>query len=382
MSWTLQSRRPPCVAWTASRRLATFLIISLCFASPLARHLRAQPRGARTGAELYRTACATCHGPDGRGASRDHTGFDTPLPDFSDCRFATPEPDSDWIAVVHRGGRARAFDRRMPAFDEALTAREIAAVVGHLRTFCTDAAWPRGELNLPRPLFTEKAFPENEAVLTLAVDATGPGAFDQSAIYERRIGARTQIEIAAPFSAARQAGEWRAGFGDLALGVKHVLAHSLHRGAILTVGGELVLPTADESLGGGVTRAEPFIAAGQMLGADGFVQAHAGVELSSDRTRAAHEAFWRFAIGRSITPRAFGRTWTPMVELLAARELESGGRVEWDLAPQVQVTLSTRQHIMMSVGARIPLSQRDGRHPRVAAYLLWDWADGGLGSGW
>jgi hypothetical protein len=44
-----------------------------------------------------------------------------------------------------------------------------------VRTFCASDAWPRGELNLPRALVTEKAFPEDEAVLTTSVATSGPG---------------------------------------------------------------------------------------------------------------------------------------------------------------------------------------------------------------
>jgi hypothetical protein len=34
-----------------------------------------------------------------------------------------------------------------------------------VRSLCTDKRWPRGELNFPAPLFTEKAFPENETLV-------------------------------------------------------------------------------------------------------------------------------------------------------------------------------------------------------------------------
>ncbi len=52
-------------------------------------------------------------------------GFDTPLPDFTDCSFNSREPAADWMAVSHDGGPVRAFDARMPAFGEALTAAQI-----------------------------------------------------------------------------------------------------------------------------------------------------------------------------------------------------------------------------------------------------------------
>jgi len=46
-----------------------------------------------TGEEVYRAACLTCHGPDGTGSARTVVGFDTPLPDFTDCAFASAEAD-------------------------------------------------------------------------------------------------------------------------------------------------------------------------------------------------------------------------------------------------------------------------------------------------
>jgi hypothetical protein len=127
---------------------------------------------------------------------------------------------------------------------------------------------------------------------------------------------------------------------------------------------------------------EPFVAFGQVLPRDGFVQAQAGVELPFDSDKGPREAFWRVALGRSFTEGRFGRTWSPMVELVAARELESGHAADWDLVPQMQVTLSTRQHIMASGGVRVPLNAREGRHTQIVFYLLWDWFDGPLFGGW
>ena len=71
-----------------------------------------------------------------------------------------------------------------------------------------------------------------------------------------------------------------------------------------------------------------------------------------------------------------------MVEVLGARELEAGAPVEWDVVPQMQVTLSTRQHIMINVGVRVPVNQREARRTQVLTYFLWDWFDGGLLDGW
>jgi hypothetical protein len=101
----------------------TVVLLLGCAAAPApVTHAQTAADSQRDGAGLYRTACAACHGPDGRGAPRATVGFDLALPDFTDCSFATPEADADWLAVVHDGGPARAFDRLMPAFGSALTA--------------------------------------------------------------------------------------------------------------------------------------------------------------------------------------------------------------------------------------------------------------------
>lgn len=344
------------------------------------------PAQSKSGKELYQAACAACHGADGRGAPRETAGFDTPLPDFTDCRFAKREADADWIAVVHNGGPARGFSEMMPAFGEALTAAEIQSVVSYLRGFCKEPHWPRGELNLPRPLVTEKAFPEDEAVLTTTIAGEGRGAATSTFLYERRFGARNQIELSLPLgSREAENGGWRGGVGDIVIGFKRTLVHSLRRGSIFSAGAEAALPTGNRTygLGKGYTTFETFAAFGQILPRDGFLQLHSGFETPRDTSRAPKEAFWRAAVGRTFTRGGgLGRTWSPMVEVLAARELTRGASVEWDLLPQMQVSLSARQHILLSIGVRVPASNAGPRATQVMFYLLWDWFDGGLRDGW
>jgi hypothetical protein len=62
--------------------------------------------------------------------------------------------------------------------------------------------------------------------------------------------------------------------------------------------------------------------------------------------------------------------------------LETGHTAEWDVVPQVQVTLNRRQHLMINGGVRIPVTSRDVRHAQLITYFLWDWFDGGLRDGW
>ena len=339
----------------------------------------------RSGSELYRAACAACHGIDGTGAPRTVVGFDTPIPDFTDCAFASVEPVADWFAIAHDGGPVRGFDRRMPAFGEALTEDEILRTIDRIHGFCEDPGWPRGELNLPRALVTEKAFPENETVLTTAVATGDSGSITSELVYEKRFGVRNQFEVVIPFALEEStAASWSRGLGDVAVAVKRAMLHSLDTGSIFSVGGELVLPTGKETLGlgKGVTIVEPFVTFGQILPRNGFLHAHMGAELPVDRDKATPEAFWRVAIGTTIEQGRFGRAWSPMVELLAARELEAGHATEWDVVPQMQVTLNRRQHLMINGGVRIPVTERGVRHAQVITYFLWDWFDGGLTDGW
>ena len=336
--------------------------------------------------QVYTAACAACHGGDGRGVGADLVGFDVPLPDFTDCDFAAREPDSDWYTIAHRGGPIRGFDRLMPAFGEALRPEEIAAALAHIRTFCADARWPRGELNLPRALFTEKAYPEDEAVITTTMVREGADSLTHEFLWEQRFGAVNQVEISLPITRADlgDAAGWKSGAGDLGIGVKHTLRHSLERGAILSIGGELVLPTGDEAsgFGGGTTVLESFVLFGKLLPNDSFLQVQGIVELPND-SALEDELVARAAYGRTwIADAPFGRTWTPIIEVLGARELGSDSTTAWDLVPQLQVSLSTRQHVQAGAGVRIPVSDRGNRSVEFVFYLLWDWFDGGVLQGW
>ena len=364
------------------------LVIAVCGlpAAVLFAQTQNGGRTLRTGKELYEAGCVACHGADGKGAARAMVGFETPLPDFTDCRFTAREPESDWISIIHNGGPARGFSEIMPAFGDALSDDEILNIVSYLRGLCRDRAWPRGDLNLPRPLVTEKAFPEDEAVLTTTFAVEGPGAVTNTLVYERRLGPRNEIDLSVPFNAVRaDSGGWRGGIGDIALGFKRALFHSLERGSIVSVGGEASLPTGNKATGTGkgFTTFETFVAFGQILPSDGFFHFQGGIEAPKDSSRAAKETFWRAVLGRSFMQgKGLGRAWSPMMELLGAHELEAGAKAEWDLLPQLQVTLSTRQHILLNVGVRVPVSNTGPRRTQVMFYLLWDWFDGGLREGW
>ncbi len=333
-------------------------------------------------AELYTRACSACHGDDGRGRPQREVGFETPLPDFTDCSFASREPDPDWYAVIHEGGPVRAFDRMMPAFGARLGEAEIYAILRHVRTFCVNDAWPRGEFNLPRPLFTEKAYPEDEIVVTVLGDTDGGGT-ETEFLYEKRFGPRGMLEVAVPVE--HGGGGAGSGFdlGDLALGWKHTVYHDLNRGSIFSLGAEAVLVREERADGSDdrVTVFEPYAAYGHLLPGDAFLQFQALGEIGLEGD-AADAAELRATIGRTWSEGEFGRVWTPMLEVLAERSLASGASVEVDLVPQVQVSLNTRQHVLLNAGVRFPLDDDEDRGVQAIVYLLWDWFDGGFLDGW
>ena len=171
----------------------------------------------------------------------------------------------------------------------------------------------------------------------------------------------------------------------MALGVKQVLFSSLRSGSIFSLSGEVNLPTGDKAkgLGSGVTIFESFASYGQILPGDSFVQVQSGVEIPTHRDDANKAVYWRTALGKSVRQEmGFGRAWTPMVEVLADREFATGEKTNWDLLPQLQVTLSKRQHVRLGLGYKFPVNNTAARAGQVMMYLLWDWFDGGLREGW
>lgn len=374
-----------------SRALFVAAGIILLLAPALVGFQEEVPDVPQTGREIYLYACANCHGMDGKGRSQSRLGFTDPLPDFTDCDFAVREPDSDWVAVAAQGGPSRGFSEMMPAFGKVLTVEQIEKAVGHIRTFCTDHSWPAGELNLPLALFTEKAFPEDEAIITASV-SEDMERISGEFIYEQRFGPRNQVEIKIPFGWSEMTvlGEldpttdWASSLGDVAVGVKRALYHSLKGGSIFSAAAEVILPTGDEArgFGKGTLVFEPFVSFGQILPSEFFLHSQAGLEIPTKTETAKNEAFLRLVLGRTFTSGPWGRAWSPMIELLASRELVSGEEINWDVVPEIQVTLNKRQHIMFNIGVRIPVNNTSGRYVSVAAYLLWDWFDGGFFEGW
>jgi len=340
-----------------------------------------------SGQQIYKSACVACHGSDGKGTPKSISGFEPPrtFPDFTECDQTTPELNSAWKAVIVHGGPYRGFSQIMPSFGEALTSEQIDQVISYMRGFCRSPDWPRGELNLPRALVTEKAYPEDEVVISTAVNAQRGPAVMSHIIHEQRFGVRNQIEVDVPVIFQDQSHTWYGGIGDTTLGLKRTIFSRLRSGSILSLQGSVILPSGNKSrgFGTGTTTFETFAAFGQLFRTNTFVQTQFGADLPRHTQIAPQSIFFNTALGQSFAPdHGLGRLWSPMVEFLAARNLVDNAKMDWDLLPQMQLTISRRQHIRGDLGVRVPVSNSAGRATQIEFYLLWDWQDGRLNEGW
>jgi mono/diheme cytochrome c family protein len=348
----------------------------------------------QAGQQIFKSACAACHGSDGRGTAKEIAGFERPrtFPDFTACDQTSPEPNVTWKDVVTHGGPTRGFSDIMPSFSEALTSEQIDDVVAYLRGLCRNPHWPRGELNLPRALVTEKAYPEDEVVISTGLNATGAPGGATHIVHEQRFGMKNQIEVDVPINYQDLNHTWYGGVGDTTLGVKRVMFSKLQSesilkpsGSILSLFGGAILPTGNRArgFGTGTTTFEAFAAFDQLFPTNTFIQTQFGADLPRQTDIAPQSIFFNTAIGQSFAANhGLGRLWSPMFEFLGARDLVDKAKTNWDVVPQMQVTISKRQHIRFDLGVRVPVNNTSGRQIQVMFYLLWDWFDGRLNEGW
>jgi len=305
--------------------------------------------------EMWSAWCARCHAEDGSGKIAEPTVTVEPM-DFTDCKVTTPEPDADWVRAIAKGGPGVGLSPQMPGFEDSLTTEQISGFVSHIRGFCRDRGWPSGNSNFPRPILTEKAFPENEFVILPAIshdreDESSAREFEFKGVYERRLGKRSMIEFAVPIQ--------NDGVDELEIAFKHALySGSLSRGApIVSLGLETVI-LKDYGV------FEPFVAAGVML-RDWYIQAQLKAELPTNRDKADRVFVYNAYLGRDTS--AAPTTWTIGVEL-------NGEDRELALTPQVRKGLTGTGALAASVGVMVPLNERE-RGVRWVGYLLWEYLE-------
>jgi mono/diheme cytochrome c family protein len=354
-----------------------------------------------TGEEIFQAGCAGCHGPDGKGQPQHVLGFDPPatFPDFTDCNGSTRESDTQWNAVIHQGGHARAFSEIMPSFgpaeNPALTDDQIGKVIKYLRTFCKeDPKWPSGDFNIPRPLYTEKAFPEDELVFLNYVNTTGTPGYTNHLVIEKRFGAITNIEIRFRGNFNQQpGGGWKGTVGDTTIEYKRSILVNNRTKSLIGWGSEILIPTGNPHNGGtGLWELEEFLTYTQILPKKFFFLQQIGAEGPFKRHDDPIQGYLRSDIGKSfLADKGFGRAFSISNEFISTRNFAPNQNFTLTLVPQAQITVSKRQHMRLGIGYSIPIVKGPPNpgaiinpinQQQLAFYWLWDTFDGGFFEGW
>ena len=308
---------------------------------------------------LFQAWCKSCHGADGRGTPAASTRLEVPPADLKDCKASTAETEDRWVGIVAQGGAAFGLSLDMPAFGDAATPEQIRAVVRYARSLCGEPGWPPGELNFPRAFVVEKAYPEDEVVVT--DEARG-----QEFIYEHRLGKRFQME-----GSARTAFDGLPNFFDGATAaLKFNAWHSLERRALASFGVEVTPPLGRQTL----WEVEPFFAFGASLASALIVQGQ--VVTTWEEAGGVTDWSYRLGVGGG---REIGRV-VPMVE--AEWVVPGAGERTLSFYPQMWVRLSRLGHVAASFGAELPAVGPEPRHPKLIAFVLWDYGDAALLRGW
>jgi cytochrome c6 len=109
-------------------RLGFLKVLLMCGAVVAMISLLSTPVNAQSGGEkVYKAKCASCHGPDGVGATP--AGKATKARDFC-SEEVRKETDEEWTAIIVKG------KNKMPAYDKKITEAEIKDVVAYIRGLC------------------------------------------------------------------------------------------------------------------------------------------------------------------------------------------------------------------------------------------------------
>ncbi len=343
-------------------RSAGVLVFLVLAPSPVSSQIPSDP------AEMFGAFCAVCHAEDGTGQVFN-PAIDTEAMDFTDCGLSTPEPDLDWQLAIALGGPAVGLSSEMPSFGDALNEGQIQGLIAYIRTFCTEPGWPLGNVNFPRPVFTEKAFPEDEVVILPVVSHGGQRdvGFRLRSVFEKRVGKRGHVEIGLPFETVGVGGSRASGVGDVSIAGKYVLHTDRRSTRIVTGGLELSFPTGSErrDLGEGTAVLEPYLAAGTTV-RDVYLQTQVKLELPARAPWADHELVYNLYAGRDLSELL--NTWTIGIELNGVDE-----RVA--ITPQLRKGLTRTGALAVAGGVRIPINHRDQQATRWVGYLLWEYLE-------
>lgn len=339
------------------------------------------------GKQIYEYFCAKCHGIDGRGNIPEEIkqNWDVPPPDFTDPYFNTREPRKDWYTVIKYGGARLGLSRTMPAFGDAFTDEQIYDVIEHIKSFVDQSKYPQGELNFIRAHYATKAYVEQEFLLIPTYTyktENGHNINDTKVVlyYANRFGSRFQYEVKLPIQNLHSCVQNTTGIGDLELGLKYAFYDNYKNLSILTAGFEFSIPTGSEAkgFGKGTVVLVPYIA-----GAKEFwkiqLQGSAKIETPINKSKGNPELV--YAISTTLVLPEDRRGIYPGIELVGTKNL-GAEQHRISIVPKLYIALTKRGHLAISLGREIPIYGGNPFKYRYVGFILWDYVDGGIFSGW
>jgi mono/diheme cytochrome c family protein len=339
------------------------------------------------GRQIYETFCAKCHGIDGKGNIPEEIkqNWDVPPPDFTDGYFNTREPRKDWYAVIKYGGPVRGLSQTMPAFGDVFSDEQIYDVIEHIKSFVDQKKYPQGELNFIRAHYVTKAYVEQEALLipTYTKFENGHNVSDTKVLlyYANRFATRFQYEVKLPVQNLKSCVQNTTGIGDLELGLKYAFYDNYKNLSILTAGFEFSLPTGSEAkgFGKGTVVIVPYIAGAKGIGEKIELQGSVKIEAPVNKSKGNPELI--YAISSTLILPEGRRGIFPGVELLGTKNLGSSEHTI-SLVPKIYIALTRRGHLAISIGREIPIYGGTPFKYRYIGFILWDYIDGSIFSGW
>lgn len=340
------------------------------------------------GRQIYETFCAKCHGIDGKGNIPEEIkqNWDVPPPDFTDGYFNTREPRKDWYAVIKYGGPVRGLSQTMPAFGDVFSDEQIYDVIEHIKSFVDQKKYPQGELNFIRAHYVTKAYVEQEALLIPTYTykfENGHNVSDTKVLlyYANRFATRFQYEVKLPVQNLKSCVQNTTGIGDLELGLKYAFYDNYKNLSILTAGFEFSLPTGSEvkGFGKGTVVIVPYIAGAKGIGEKIELQGSVKIEAPVNKSKGNPELI--YAISSTLILPEGKRGIFPGVELLGTKNLGSSEHTI-SLVPKIYIALTRRGHLAISIGREIPIYGGTPFKYRYVGFILWDYIDGSIFSGW
>ncbi len=308
------------------------------------------------GRAVFEQYCTICHGSDAKGTGPLAKTLPVPPANLTDCRRTSEDPVEVTEGTIRHGGAYVGLSPVMPAWQGKLTDEQIADAASYVKALCSDPDWVPGELNLPRPLFTDKAYPEQEAIVGGRFARGLSKTTEAFGTIEYRLNGLTNVELTTRYLNVRPDGaQPDSGLGDSVLSLNRVVAFSRANRWLASAGLGLGLPTGSQSrgLGSGDLVWEPFVRGGwdwhQVV-----IQGDAVLSLPQKNADVNSAFIYDVAIGRYFKPDPRMQI-TPMVEFNSETPLNgpTSGETRSVVLPEIRVKWLQWG---VAVGVQVPIT--------------------------